>query len=72
MLVDGKALAQEFGTHGVKAKVGRVHLEKGQKVALRVNYGNMGGGQPRAQLIWAKVNNAPSPEAVAARGMPTS
>ncbi|HEX4006799.1 MAG TPA: glycoside hydrolase family 3 C-terminal domain-containing protein [Acidobacteriaceae bacterium] len=64
--VDGKELAQEFGTHGVEAKVGRVHLEKGEKVALSVQYGNMGGGEPAAQLIWAPVNNAPSPEAVAA------
>jgi len=64
--VDGKTVAQEFRTHGVEAKVGRVHLDKGQKVALAVNYGNTGGGQPRAQLIWAKVNNAPSPEAVTA------
>jgi beta-glucosidase len=64
--VDGKTVAQEFRTHGVEAKVGRVHLDKGLKVALTVNYGNMGGGQPRAELIWAKVNNAPSPEAVTA------
>jgi beta-glucosidase len=66
MAVDGKTVAQEFRTHGVEAKVGRVHLDNGQKVALTVNYGNMGGGQPRAELIWAKVNNAPSPEAVTA------
>jgi beta-glucosidase len=43
-----------------------VHLNKGQKVALSVNYGSMGGGPSRAQFIWAKVNNAPSPEALAA------
>ena len=64
--VDGKAVAQEFATHGVEARLGRVHLEKGVKVALRVQYANRGGGQPVAQLIWAPVNNAPSPEAVAA------
>jgi beta-glucosidase len=64
--VDGEVVAQEFRTHGVEPKVGRVHLDKGEKVALSINYGNMGGGQPRAQLIWAKVNNAPSPEAVTA------
>jgi beta-glucosidase len=64
--VDGEVVAQEFRTHGVEAKVGRVHLDKGQEVSLTVNYGNMGGGPPCAQLIWAKVNNAPSPEAVAA------
>jgi hypothetical protein len=49
--VDGKTIAREFRTHGVEAKVGRVHLDKGQKAALSVNYGNMGGGKPRAQLI---------------------
>jgi len=59
-------VAEEFGTSGVEAQVGRVHLDKGQKVALTINYGNMGGGQPRAQLIWAKANNAPSPQAIAA------
>jgi beta-glucosidase len=29
-------------------------------------YSKMGDGEPTAQLIWAKVNNAPSPEALAA------
>jgi beta-glucosidase len=66
VMVDGKAVAEEFGTHGVAAQLGRVHLDKGRKAALSINYGNMGGGPPRAQLIWAKVNNAPSPEAVTA------
>ncbi len=64
--VDGKTVAQVFNTHGYEAKLGRVHLEKGQKIALSVTYGVMGGGQPHAQLIWAKVNNKPSPEAIAA------
>ena len=64
--VDGKDIAQEFGTHGVEAKVGRVHLEKGQKVALSVQYGALGASEPVAQLIWAPVDNAPDPKAVAA------
>jgi beta-glucosidase len=64
--VDGNVVAQEYGTQGVEAKIGRVHLEKGQRVKLNVLYGDMGGGAPTAQLIWAKVNNAPSPEAVVA------
>jgi beta-glucosidase len=64
--VDGKDVARIFRTHGVEAKLGRVHLEKGQKVALSVQYGHNGAGSPFAQLIWAPVNNAPSPEAVAA------
>jgi beta-glucosidase len=64
--VDGQEVAEEFETHGVQAKLGRVHLDKGQKVELSVNYANMSGGPPRAQLIWARVNNAPSTEAVTA------
>jgi len=64
--VDGKVVAQESRTHGVEGKIGRVHLDRGQKVALTVNYGNRGDGHPRAQMIWAKVNNAPSLEAVTA------
>jgi len=64
--VDGKQVAQEFRTHGVETKLGRVHLEKGQKVALSVVYRKTSGSQPRSQLIWARANNAPSPEAVAA------
>ena len=66
VMLDGKTVARVFRTHGVEGKVGRVHLDKGLKVALTVEYGNMGGGQPRVELIWAKVNNAPSPEAVTA------
>ncbi len=66
VMVGGKEVAQEFGSHGAEANTGRVSLDKGQKVALTVDYGNMGGGPPRAQLIWAKVNNAPAPEAIAA------
>jgi beta-glucosidase len=66
--VDGKPVAR-LRSQGVEGKLGRVHLEKGQKVALDVMYGiggNGATGEPRAQLIWAKVNNAPAPEAIAA------
>ena len=55
-----------FGGGGeLAAGVGRVHLEKGHKVALNITYGST-NGKPHAELIWAKVNNAPSPEAIAA------
>ena len=64
--VDGKNVARSFGSAGISASTGRVHLEKGEKVSLRVTFGNSRGGNPVAQLIWAKVNNAPSPEAVTA------
>jgi beta-glucosidase len=40
-------------------------MVKGQKVELSLNYGSIAGA-PQAQLIWTKVNDAPSPEAVTA------
>ncbi|MFZ0747433.1 MAG: glycoside hydrolase family 3 C-terminal domain-containing protein [Terracidiphilus sp.] len=64
--VNDKIVAQEFRTNGAEAKLGRVHFEKGQKVSLKVIYGASNEAKPRAQLLWAKVNLAPSPEAVAA------
>ena len=66
VLVNGKQVTRvfEFG-EGTQVGLGRVHLERGQKAALRVMYGAT-GGEPQAQLIWAKVNNVPSPEAIAA------
>ncbi len=63
--VDGKAIAMQFRSEKVEPSLGRVHLEKGQKVALEGLYRPMAGSKPSAQLIWAPVNNAPSPEAVA-------
>jgi beta-glucosidase len=63
--IDGKQVATLGRTNGVEASVGRVHLVKGQKAELSLNYGSMAGA-PQAQLIWTKVNDAPSPEAVTA------
>ena len=54
-------VAREDSSSGV----GRVHLEKGRKVALEISYGTR-NSKPHAELIWAKANDAPSPEAVAA------
>ena len=66
-MVDGKQVASAFGggTRGVSSAVGRVHLEKGRKVALEIAYGTR-NSKPHAELIWAKASNAPSPEAIAA------
>jgi beta-glucosidase len=65
--VDEKQVASAFGggSRGLSSGVGRVHLEKGRKVAIEVSYGTR-NSKPRAELIWAKVNNAPSQEAIAA------
>ena len=66
LLVDGKPVAQEFRTRGPEGKLGRVHLEKGHKVALDLTYGSTATGTPQVQLIWAPVSNAASPEAITA------
>ncbi|HEU5352363.1 MAG TPA: glycoside hydrolase family 3 C-terminal domain-containing protein [Terracidiphilus sp.] len=64
--INGQDVAMEFANDGVHAKLGRVHLEKGQKVAVKVDFASTDGGEPEAQLIWEPVNDAPSPEAVEA------
>jgi len=66
LTADGKQVAMAFGGGGGPASgVGHIHLEAGRKIALNINYGS-GNGKPHAELIWEKVNNAPSPEAIAA------
>jgi beta-glucosidase len=64
--VDGKEIAREFGSGTEPVPVvGHVHLEKGRKTALEIRYGTQ-NGKVHAELIWAKVNNKVSPEAIAA------
>jgi beta-glucosidase len=74
--IDGKQVSMAFRARGGSGSLGRVHLEKGQKAELTVTYGNVTGfgnqgGQAQAppaqaQLVWAKLTNQPSPEALAA------
>jgi beta-glucosidase len=65
--VDGKEIAQVFSMGGgAQAKMGRVHLERGQKAAVTVTYGKFGPGEVGAQLLWGRYSALPSPEAVAA------
>lgn len=67
VFVDGKQIAQGFGGGSeVQAKLGRVHLEQGRKVAIKVDYALAGGEPKLAQLIWSKYDPKPSPEAVEA------
>ena len=63
--VNDKLVAMKFGWQGIEAKLGRVHLVKGQKAAISVSWAGS-DAPPHAQLIWAKINDAPSPEAIAA------
>ncbi|MFI4907548.1 MAG: glycoside hydrolase family 3 C-terminal domain-containing protein [Steroidobacterales bacterium] len=52
--------------YGPGANMGRVHLEKGNRVKIDVLYGCRSGQRPAAQLIWAPIDNTPDPTAVAA------
>jgi len=61
--VDGKLITMLWGKN---TNFGQVHLEKGQPVKLDVSYGRNGAGKPQAKLLWAPVNNAPDPAAIAA------
>ena len=68
MFLDGKQVAGGFGGggDGWQAKTGRVHLDQGKKVSLKVDYSQMNAGPVGAQLIWAKYDPKPSPEAIEA------
>lgn len=63
LLVDGKLITMLWGKN---TNFGQVHLEKGQPVKLDVSYGRNGASKPEVQLLWALVNNAPNPAAIAA------
>ena len=51
---------------GLDAGVGRVHLERARRLALELSYRHQERRNRMRELIWTKVNDAPSPEAIAA------
>ncbi len=61
--VDDNLVTQGWGN---QTHMGQVHLEKGRPAKLEVSYSRLVEGKPEAQVIWAPVNNAPDPAAVAA------
>jgi beta-glucosidase len=66
LTADGKQIAVAFGGGGgLSAGVGRIHFEKGQKIALNIGYGST-DGKPHAELILAKADDAPAPGALEA------
>ena len=66
LAADGKQVTLTFGGGNEPvSQVGRVHLEKGRKVAVEFTYGAR-DGRAQAELIWTKANNAPSLEAITA------
>jgi beta-glucosidase len=64
--VNGRTVALQYGSDGIDTRLGRVHLEKGERVTLDAQYEVTEGDRPVAQLLWAPVSNAPSPEAITA------
>jgi len=67
VFVDGKQVAQGWGsTSEAESKVGRVRLEQGKKVTIKVNYAIGNGELKLAQLIWSKYDSRPSTEAIEA------
>ena len=64
--LDGKNVISSYTGDPNEAKLGRVHLEAGKPATLHVEYTPPEKGAPLAKLMWAKVNMAPRPEAIAA------
>jgi beta-glucosidase len=67
VMVDRKPLAMEYlDSEHAQAKTGHLLLEQGKKTAVTVRYELSEKGPAEAQLIWAKYDTRPSPEAIAA------
>lgn len=64
--VNGEDLTSQYGGNGKDSKLGRIHLEAGKKVPIEVTYGAATAENPTIQLLWAKVDNSVSSEAIAA------
>ena len=73
VLVDGKQVAQGFGGPGqVESKMGRVRLEQGKKVEIKVNY-SVGTGEPKlAQLFGLSMTRSRAPRLLKLQRTPTS
>ena len=63
LTTDGREITTIWGKN---TNLSQVHLEKGRPIKLEVLYSRTGEGKAEAQLLWAPVNNAPDPSAVAA------
>jgi len=64
--VNGRTVVRQYSSDSMHAKMGRIHLQKGEKALLDVRFVVRGNPAPSAQLLLAPVDNTPSPEAVAA------
>ena len=67
LMIDGKPLSMQYlDREQSQAKAGHVRLEQGKKVAVKVRYQLTKAGPVEAQLMWAKYDTKPKPEAIAA------
>ncbi len=64
--LDGKPVTSAYGGDPKEAKVGRVHLVSGKAAHLHIEYSPPEEGGAQAQLVWARVNMQPQPEAITA------
>jgi beta-glucosidase len=65
LMIDGKHVARLVAYDDVEVATGRVHLVAGKKAQLALHYSSLHNA-PSAQLIWAKADDAVSPEALTA------
>lgn len=61
-----RTILMQYLTNRPEIKLGYVDLQKGVRVPIEVSYGARLAKAPVAQLVWARVNNQPSPAAIAA------
>ena len=62
VMVNGVPVAHTYGG----TNLGRVHLERGQPAKIEVSYDYKPDTDPRAELIWRKIDERPDPAAVEA------
>ncbi|HEY0796784.1 MAG TPA: glycoside hydrolase family 3 C-terminal domain-containing protein [Acidisarcina sp.] len=66
VMVDGNEVASTDQSYEAQTKLGRVHMEQGKAYSLKVSLLVNGDGAAPAELVWAKADMTPSPEAIAA------
>jgi beta-glucosidase len=59
---DGKVVVDDFTQHSPKPNLATVHLEKGRRYSIKLEYGQGGRG---VRLVWLKAVANPIPDAVA-------
>ena len=64
--IDGKLIVEDWSNHSISTKLADIHLEKGRKYALKVEY-FQGTGDAIARLVWSNdTTQNPIADAVAA------